>query len=81
MRCPGLPLCGLLWLGLPLLYGRPVKIDKVKADAKNLTRTLIARIQELQVRGYASCCPFPCPPLLMSLAAGAAGRGARFGLP
>ncbi|XP_014380137.1 leptin [Alligator sinensis] len=49
MRCPGLPLCGLLWLGLPLLYGRPVKIDKVKADAKNLTRTLIARIQELQL--------------------------------
>lgn len=50
MRCPSLPLCGLLWFWLPLFYSRPVKIDKVKADTKNLTRTIIARIQEHQVR-------------------------------
>uniref|UniRef100_A0A8B9PTL5 Uncharacterized protein n=1 Tax=Apteryx owenii TaxID=8824 RepID=A0A8B9PTL5_APTOW len=50
MRWPGVPLCGLLWMWLPLSCGRPVKIDKVKADTKNLARTLIARIQELQAR-------------------------------
>uniref|UniRef100_A0A8C3HY49 Leptin n=1 Tax=Chrysemys picta bellii TaxID=8478 RepID=A0A8C3HY49_CHRPI len=54
MRCPSLPLCGLLWFWLPLFDSRPVKIDKVKADTKNLTRTIIARIQEHQVQG-ASC--------------------------
>nr|XP_025968964.1 leptin [Dromaius novaehollandiae] len=48
MRWPGVSLCGLLWMWLPLSCGRPVKIDKVKADTKNLARTLIARIQELQ---------------------------------
>uniref|UniRef100_A0A8C4JBG9 Uncharacterized protein n=1 Tax=Dromaius novaehollandiae TaxID=8790 RepID=A0A8C4JBG9_DRONO len=50
MRWPGVSLCGLLWMWLPLSCGRPVKIDKVKADTKNLARTLIARIQELQAR-------------------------------
>ncbi|XP_039353068.1 leptin [Mauremys reevesii] len=49
MRCPSLPLCGLLCVWLPLFYSRPVKIDKVKADTKNLTRTIIARIQEHQL--------------------------------
>uniref|UniRef100_A0A674JD23 Leptin n=1 Tax=Terrapene triunguis TaxID=2587831 RepID=A0A674JD23_9SAUR len=51
MRCPSLPLCGLLWFWLPLFDSRPVKIDKVKADTKNLTRTIIARIQEHQTHG------------------------------
>uniref|UniRef100_A0A452GK41 Leptin n=1 Tax=Gopherus agassizii TaxID=38772 RepID=A0A452GK41_9SAUR len=41
MWCPSLPLCGLLCIWLPLFYSRPVKIDKVKADTKNLTRTII----------------------------------------
>ncbi|XP_062448371.1 leptin [Rhea pennata] len=49
MRWPGVSLCGLLWMWLPLSCGRPVKIDKLKADTKNLARTLIARIQELQL--------------------------------
>ncbi|XP_075780215.1 leptin isoform X2 [Pelodiscus sinensis] len=50
MQRPPLPLCGLLWVGvwLPLFSSRPVKIDKVKADAKALTRIIIARIPEQQ---------------------------------
>ncbi|XP_074840343.1 leptin [Carettochelys insculpta] len=49
MQHLGLPLCGLLWLWLPLVHCRPVKIDKVKADTKNLTRTIIARVQQHQL--------------------------------
>ncbi|XP_025905569.1 staphylococcal nuclease domain-containing protein 1-like, partial [Nothoprocta perdicaria] len=48
MRAPGVWLCGLLWLWLPLARGRPVKLEKVKADTRNLARTLSTRIQELQ---------------------------------
>ncbi|XP_053113504.1 leptin [Hemicordylus capensis] len=50
MRCPGLISfwCGFLWIWLPLFHCRPVKIDKVIADTKSLTRTIIARIQEQQ---------------------------------
>ncbi|XP_028602273.2 leptin isoform X1 [Podarcis muralis] len=48
MRCPNISLCGLLWVWLPLFHGRPVKIDKVVADTKSLTKTIMARIQEHQ---------------------------------
>uniref|UniRef100_A0A8C8RHD4 Leptin n=1 Tax=Pelusios castaneus TaxID=367368 RepID=A0A8C8RHD4_9SAUR len=49
MRCPALPLWGLLCVWLPLSSSRPVKIDKVTADTKNLARTVIARIKEHQL--------------------------------
>ncbi|XP_062839535.1 leptin [Anolis carolinensis] len=48
MRCPSISLCGFLWAWLPLLHGRPVKIDKVMADTKSLTKTIVGRIQEHQ---------------------------------
>ncbi|XP_060635643.2 leptin [Anolis sagrei] len=48
MRYPSVSLCGFLWAWLPLLYSRPVKIDKVIADTKSLTKTIVARIQEHQ---------------------------------
>ncbi|XP_061438613.1 leptin [Rhineura floridana] len=48
MRCPSISLCGFLWVWLPLFHSRPVKIDKVVADTRSLTKTIIARIQEHQ---------------------------------
>ncbi|XP_075061354.1 leptin [Mixophyes fleayi] len=39
-------LCGLFWMWLHLCHGRPLKTDRVKADAKLLSRILITRIQE-----------------------------------
>lgn len=50
MRWPGVSLWGLLWLWVPLAGGRPVRLEKVRADTRNLTRTLSTRIQQLQVR-------------------------------
>ncbi|CAH2275394.1 leptin, partial [Pelobates cultripes] len=43
-----LSLCGLLWMWLPLCHGWAIKPDpnRIKADAKMLSRTLITRIQE-----------------------------------
>ncbi|XP_072718556.1 leptin [Mycteria americana] len=49
MRWPGVALWGVLWLWLPLAGGRPVRLEKVQADTRNLTRTLSARIQQLQL--------------------------------
>lgn len=57
MRSPRISVCGFLWVWLPLFYSRSVKIDKVIADTKSLTKTIVARIQEHQVRGA------PCQPL------------------
>ncbi|XP_043943082.1 leptin-like [Protopterus annectens] len=45
MNCTLLPFCGLLWMSLNLCASRPVA-DRVKIDAKNLTRTIIARLQQ-----------------------------------
>ncbi|XP_074882850.1 leptin [Buteo buteo] len=49
MRWPGVSLWGLLWLWVPLAGGRPVRLEKVQADTRNLTRTLSTRIQQLQL--------------------------------
>ncbi|KAM8973888.1 leptin [Pelodytes ibericus] len=46
MQYSQLSLYGLLWAWLPLCQGRAIKTDKLKADAKMLSRTLITRIQE-----------------------------------
>lgn len=51
MRSPPISVCGFLWVWLPLFYTRSVKIDKVIADTKSLTKTIVARIQEHQVSG------------------------------
>ncbi|XP_034285927.1 leptin isoform X1 [Pantherophis guttatus] len=48
MRSPSISVYGFLWVWLPLFYSRSVKIDKVIADTKSLTRTIVARIQEHQ---------------------------------
>ncbi|XP_006007898.1 leptin [Latimeria chalumnae] len=37
---------GLLWILIPLCSSRPAKIEKVKSDARNLTRIIITRIQQ-----------------------------------
>lgn len=51
MRWPGVvSLWGVLWLWVPVAGGRPVRLEKVRADTRNLTRTLSTRIQQLQVR-------------------------------
>ncbi|XP_068025695.1 leptin [Melanerpes formicivorus] len=49
--CPELvaSLWGALWLVTPLVGGRPVCLEKVRGDTKNLTRTLSTRIQQLQL--------------------------------
>ncbi|KAK4831928.1 hypothetical protein QYF61_020305 [Mycteria americana] len=69
MRWPGVALWGVLWLWLPLAGGRPVRLEKVQADTRNLTRTLSARIQQLQARpgpgglgGGSGGVPVPPPP-------------------
>ncbi|MEE6481789.1 hypothetical protein FKM82_012984 [Ascaphus truei] len=46
MHCAQLPLCALLWLWIPACYGRAIRTDRVKADAKMLSKILISRIQE-----------------------------------
>ncbi|XP_053575121.1 leptin-like [Bombina bombina] len=49
MHYTHLPFCGLLWLWMPLCQGRPIKpdgINKLKADAVMISKTLITRIQE-----------------------------------
>ncbi|XP_020659433.3 leptin [Pogona vitticeps] len=48
MHFPHFSLCGFLWVSLPLFYSRPVKVDKLVADTKSLTKTIVARIQEHQ---------------------------------
>ncbi|XP_063999004.1 leptin-like [Pogoniulus pusillus] len=49
--CPELvvSLWGALWLVPPLVCARPVRLEKVRGDTKNLTRTLSTRIQQLQL--------------------------------
>ncbi|XP_069657570.1 leptin isoform X1 [Haliaeetus albicilla] len=49
MRWPSVSLWSLLWLWVPLASGRPVRLEKVRADTRNLTRTLSTRIQQLQL--------------------------------
>ncbi|KAM9293683.1 leptin [Morus bassanus] len=49
MRGPAVSPWGLLWLWVPLAAGRPLRPEKVQADTRNLTRTLSARIQQLQL--------------------------------
>ncbi|KAM5171233.1 leptin [Mantella aurantiaca] len=46
MYCFVLPLCGLSLMWLPLCHGFSLKTERVKADAKLLSRILITRIQE-----------------------------------
>ncbi|KAM4748412.1 leptin [Rhinophrynus dorsalis] len=46
MHCIQLSICGLLWMWFALCQGGVIKTDQLKADAKMLSRTLIARIQE-----------------------------------
>ncbi|XP_075711228.1 leptin [Rhinoderma darwinii] len=41
-----LSLCGLLCMRVPLCHGRPLRSDRLKADAKLLSKILITRIQE-----------------------------------
>ncbi|XP_068048082.1 leptin [Anomalospiza imberbis] len=49
MRCPGVSLWGLLCLGVAVAGGRPVRLERVRADARALTRTLSTRLQQLQL--------------------------------
>ncbi|XP_057878952.1 leptin-like [Melospiza georgiana] len=51
MRGPGASLCALLCLAVavPVGGGRPVRLERVRADARALTRTLSARLQQLQL--------------------------------
>ncbi|CAN8210408.1 unnamed protein product [Coccothraustes coccothraustes] len=49
MRCPGVSLWGLLCLAVAVAGGRPVRLERVRADARALTRTLSARLQQLQL--------------------------------
>ncbi|XP_053321426.1 leptin [Spea bombifrons] len=46
MQFTVLSLCGLLWFWLPLCHGWALKTERIKADAKMLSRTLITRIEE-----------------------------------
>ncbi|KAM9311781.1 leptin [Gastrophryne carolinensis] len=39
-------LCGFIWMWLPQCHAMSLKTDRVKADAKLLSRILITRIQE-----------------------------------
>ncbi|XP_074023149.1 leptin [Numenius arquata] len=70
MRWPGVSLWGVLWLGVALAGGRPLRLEKVRGDTRNLTRTLSTRIQQLQL--------FPLGPQISGLEAipgGAAPEG------
>lgn len=53
MRCPGVSPWALLCLAgavaVALAGGRPVRLERVRADARALTRTLSTRLQQLQV--------------------------------
>ncbi|XP_053833074.1 leptin isoform X1 [Vidua macroura] len=49
MRCPGVSLWGLLCLAVAVAGGRPVRLERVRADARALTRTLSTRLQQLQL--------------------------------
>uniref|UniRef100_A0A8C5JL64 Leptin n=1 Tax=Junco hyemalis TaxID=40217 RepID=A0A8C5JL64_JUNHY len=53
MRGPGVSLCALLCLAVsvavPVGGGRPVRLERVRADARALTRTLSTRLQQLQL--------------------------------
>uniref|UniRef100_A0A672U8S3 Uncharacterized protein n=1 Tax=Strigops habroptila TaxID=2489341 RepID=A0A672U8S3_STRHB len=67
---PAAPLWALLCLGLPAAGGRPVGLDKVRLDTRNLTRTLSTRLQRLQlfplgvqIRGLGALLEGPPPPL------------------
>ncbi|XP_074725701.1 leptin [Strix uralensis] len=46
---PGVSLWGVLWLWVPLARGHPLRLEKVRADTRNLTRTLSTRLQQLQI--------------------------------
>ncbi|XP_074757756.1 leptin [Athene noctua] len=46
---PGVSLWGVLWLWGPLARGHPLRLEKVRADTRNLTRTLSTRLQQLQI--------------------------------
>ncbi|KAM6301877.1 LOW QUALITY PROTEIN: leptin [Podargus strigoides] len=72
MWWPGVSLWGLLWLWAPLAGGRPLRLDKVRADTRTLTRTLSTRIQQLQL--------FPPLGLKISGLEGLPGEGAPEGL-
>lgn len=49
MRCPRVSPWALLWLLVAVAGGRPVRLERVRADARALTRTLSARLQQIQV--------------------------------
>ncbi|XP_066176377.1 leptin [Sylvia atricapilla] len=53
MRCPGVSPWGLLCLAgavaVAVAGGRPVRLERVRADARALTRTLSTRLQQLQL--------------------------------
>uniref|UniRef100_A0A8C3NJB6 Leptin n=1 Tax=Geospiza parvula TaxID=87175 RepID=A0A8C3NJB6_GEOPR len=53
MRGPAVSLCALLCLAVAVAVavagGRPVRLDRVRADARALTRTLSTRLQQLQL--------------------------------
>ncbi|KAM9029265.1 uncharacterized protein PRD47_017373 [Ara ararauna] len=66
---PAAPLWALLCLGLPAAAGRPVVLDRVRGDARNLIRTLSTRLQRLQlfplgvqIRGLGAVLEGPPPP-------------------
>ncbi|XP_078512264.1 leptin [Lissotriton helveticus] len=46
MRYTGFPLFGFFWMWIPAFSCRPIMVDQLRADAKNLTRTIMARLQE-----------------------------------
>uniref|UniRef100_A0A8U7NDG0 Leptin n=1 Tax=Corvus moneduloides TaxID=1196302 RepID=A0A8U7NDG0_CORMO len=46
MRGPGVSLWALLCLAVALAGGRPARLERVRADARALTRTLSARLQQ-----------------------------------
>ncbi|XP_069485662.1 leptin isoform X2 [Ambystoma mexicanum] len=46
MRYSGLSLLGFLWMWIPTFHCRPIMVDQLRMDAKNLTRTIMARLQE-----------------------------------
>ncbi|XP_039560475.1 leptin [Passer montanus] len=49
MRCGGVSLWALLCLAVAVGGGRPVRLERVRADARALTRTLSTRLQQLQL--------------------------------
>ncbi|XP_062347477.1 leptin [Cinclus cinclus] len=49
MRCPRVSPWALLWLLVAVAGSRPVRLERVRADARALTRTLSTRLQQLQL--------------------------------